>query len=597
MPVMTKASVFKNEAVPEKGKIMIRYILRYWYFGLLASLFMVFEVLVDLYQPRMMAKIVDEGILGLGNGGVPSSDIIISTGIWMLAMVLAGCLCGILSGVFTNLFSQNYSNDVRKLCFRKILGFSFSQNDRFSVGSLITRTTGDITQMQNMWSQIIRGSVRCGMFFVAGSAALLSLSTDFGMVILVALPLILLEVIVVFWKTGPLFTRLQQSIDTMNTKVQESVKGLRVVKAFVQEDKESAAFAEANRRQTDIQFKVLLIIASMHPVMNIVLNLAVAAVIHLGAIRVQAGDMAPGTIMAAVTYLSQILNGMMMLVMIFQSVTRGLASEKRIREIIREEPGIKDGNLVAGDSSGRIVFHNVHFRYPDQQADVLDGIDLTVNPGETLAVIGATGSGKSSLVNLISRFYDATDGYVEVDGHDVREYTVEALRSKMAVVLQKAELFRGTVLDNIAMGNPHASREEIISAARTAQADDFIMRQPDGYDTAVVQGGQSLSGGQRQRIAIARALVKKAEILILDDSTSALDFKTESQLMNALDRDYEGVTKIIVALRIATVKNADRIAVLENGRITACDTHENLLKSCPAYIDIYTSQLKSEEQP
>ena len=218
---------------------MIRYILRYWYFGLLASLFMVFEVLVDLYQPRMMARIVDEGILGLGSGGVPQQDIIISTGIWMLVIVLAGCLCGILSGVFTNLFSQNYSNDVRKLCFKKILGFSFTQNDRFSVGSLITRTTGDITQVQNMWAQIIRGSVRCGMFFVAGSIALVSLTSDFGMVILVALPLILLEVILVFWKTGPLFDRLQQSIDVMNTRVQESVKGLRVVKAYVQEEKES----------------------------------------------------------------------------------------------------------------------------------------------------------------------------------------------------------------------------------------------------------------------------------------------------------------------------------------------------------------------
>lgn len=580
----------------DRGWCMIKYILKYWYFAVLASLFMVFEVLVDLYQPRMMARIVDEGILGLGSGGVPQQDIIISTGIWMLVIVLAGCLCGILSGVFTNLFSQNYSNDVRKLCFKKILGFSFTQNDRFSVGSLITRTTGDITQVQNMWAQIIRGSVRCGMFFVAGSIALVSLTSDFGMVILVALPLILLEVILVFWKTGPLFDRLQQSIDVMNTRVQESVKGLRVVKAYVQEEKESREFSEANRRQTDIQFRVLLIIASMHPVMNIILNLAVAAVIHLGAVRVQAGEMAPGNIMAAVTYLSQILNGMMMLVMIFQSITRGLASEKRIREVIRETPAVKDGNLVAGDSSGRIVFHNVRFRYPEQQADVLSDISLTVNPGETLAVIGATGSGKSSLINLIPRFYDATDGYVEVDGKDVREYTLESLRSRVSVVLQKSELFGGTIRENIAMGSPDAGNENIARAVRTAQAEDFILRQPKGYDTPVVQGGMSLSGGQRQRIAIARALVRKSEILILDDSTSALDFKTESKLMDALKKDYAGVTKIIVALRIASIRNADRIAVLENGRIIACDTHENLMRSCPSYIDIYTSQLKNEEE-
>ena len=556
---------------------------------------MVLEVYVDLLQPRLMARIVDEGILGLNNGGVSDLHIVTGVGLKMLLIVLCGGLCGILSGVCTNLCSQNFGNDVRKSAFRKIMSFSFSQTDRFSVGSLITRTTGDVTQVQNMVSQMIRGCVRCAMFFVAGSIALISLAADFGTVIVIALPLILLEIAFVLWKTNPLFRLLQSRLDRMNTVIQENVAGARVVKAFIQEDREIRRFAQSNDELVDTQFRVLILMSYMRPVMNIVLNLATVAIIYIGSLRVQAGAAAPGTVMAAVTYLSQILNGMMMLAMIFQTVTRGLTSSQRLREILTTESPIQDGTGAAVSAGGSVTFKNVCFSYADHGADVLHNINLSVRAGETLAVIGETGCGKSTLVNLIPRFYDAGSGTVEVDGTDVRDYPLSVLRDKIAVVLQKSELFSTTIKENIRIGNPDATDAEIRKAAATAQADGFISEQPQQYDTPVAESGMSLSGGQRQRIAISRALVKKAEILILDDSTSALDFRTEAALQKALREEFRDMTKIIIAQRISSVRNADRIAVMENGTVAACDTHDNLMQTCKIYQDIYTSQLRKED--
>ena len=576
-------------------RLILRHLKKYWHFALLASVFMVLEVYVDLRQPRLMAEIVDQGILGLSNGGVSDIGIVTSTGIRMILVVIFGGLCGILSGVCTNLCSQNFGNDVRKSAFRRIMHFSFSQTDDFSVGSLITRTTSDVTQVQNMVAQLIRGCVRCAMFFIAGSIALVSLAADFGTVILIAMPILLLEVAFVLWRTNPLFRLLQSRLDRMNTVIQENVAGARVVKAFVQEKRESERFAKSNDDLVDTQFRVLILMSYMRPVMNIILNLATIAVIRIGGMRVEDGSIAPGTVMAAITYLSQILNGMMMLAMIFQTVTRGITSSRRLREILEAEPPIQDGNQTAeGSKTGSITFKNVSFSYPDNDASVLRNIDLTVSPGETLAIIGETGCGKSSLINLIPRFYDATSGTVEVDGVDVKNYKLHDLREKISVVLQKSELFTSTIRENIRIGNPEATDAEIEAAAIAAQADDFIRQQPDGYDTPVAESGMSLSGGQRQRIAITRALVKHAEILILDDSTSALDFRTEAALQSALREQYRDVTKIIIAQRISTVQHADRIAVLENGCIAACDTHENLMKTCKIYQDIYASQVKKE---
>lgn len=573
--------------------MVLKYLKKYWLFAVLASIFMVLEVYVDLYQPRMMAEIVDEGILGLSNDGVANMSIVTKTGIAMILVVIGGGICGILSGMFANLCSQNFGNDIRKDAFSRIMHFSFSQTDDFSVGSLITRTTSDVTQVQNMVAQMIRGCVRCGMFFVAGSIALVTLATDFGTVIAVALPLILIEIIFVVCKTTPLFDKLQRRLDRMNTVIQENVSSARVVKAFVQEERESARFAKSNADLVDTQFRVLILMSYMRPVMNIVLNLATVAIIRIGALRVQDGAIQPGTVMAAVTYLSQILNGMMMLAMIFQTVTRGLTSSKRLREILDAEPPIQDGKGAETTGTvGTVELQNVSFRYPEQSADTLRNISLRVGRGETLAIIGETGCGKSSLVNLIPRFYDATEGTVLVDGVDVRDYALSDLRGKIAFVLQKSELFSTTIRENIALGCPDADDAAIKRAAEAAQADGFISEQPEGYDTRVTESGMSLSGGQRQRIAISRALVKPAEILILDDSTSALDFKTEAALQSALRRDYADVTKIIIAQRISSVQHADRIAVLENGAVAACDTHDNLLKTCAVYQEIYRSQME-----
>ena len=581
---------------------------------MLASLFMVAEVYVDLYQPRMMEVIVDRGILGVGNNGVSDLWLILSTGIRMLLVVLAGGVCGLLSAVCTNVAGQGCGNNLRKACFSRIMHFSFEQTDDFSTGSLITRITNDVTQVQQLIMQLIRGLVRCLMFFFGGTWALLRLDLSFGVIVACAFPLILIDIIFVVWRTNPLFTVLQESLDRLNSIIQENVTGIRVVKAFIQEKSEAGRFSEANRQLVDTQFNVQMMLSFLRPVMNIVLNIAVVGIIYVGAVQVRDGDLAPGTVMAAITYISQILNGMMMLAMIFQTLSRGTASANRLQEVILAESAIhrealseisagssapaEAADAVSGASGkaerGSVRFEDVSFVYTDNGKEVLRNINLDIAPGETLAIIGSTGCGKTSLVSLIPRFYDAAEGRVLVDGMDVRAYEPSELREKVTVCLQKSELFSTTIRENIALGKPDASETEIRRAAEAAQADDFILQQPQGYDTPVAERGMSLSGGQRQRIAIARALLKKGEILIFDDSTSALDLKTEAKLYAALRRDYADVTKIIIAQRVASVRNADRIVVLDGGTISACGTHEELLKSSAVYRDIVASQLKED---
>ena len=578
-------------------KVMLRFLKKYWYFAFLASLFMVGEVVVDLFQPKMMQKIVDEGILGIGNGGNSDVHLVVVTGIKMILVVLAGCLSGVLSAVFTNIAGQNFGNDIRKYCFRRIMHFSFEQTDDFTTGSLVTRITNDVTQLQQLVMQIVRGFVRCLMFFIGGTIALLSLNLSFGVVIACAFPLIILHIIFVVWKTNPLFLLLQKMLDKMNTIMQENVAGNRVVKAFVQEEREKKRFGKASKDLVDTQFKVQIMLSFLRPVMNIVLNAAVVGIIYIGSIQVKSGDIAPGAVMAAITYISQILNGMMMLAMIFQTLSRGIVSAKRLEEIVVSEPVIKDGERSPEQKAGgTISFRNVSFTYPDNGVKVLNDINLDIQKGETVAVIGATGSGKTSLVNLIPRFYDVTEGEILVDGVNVRDYRLNDLRNRITVCLQKSELFSTTIRDNIAIGRRDATEEEIKKAAAAAQADEFIVRQKDGYDTKVAEGGMSLSGGQKQRIAISRALLRKSEILIFDDSTSALDLKTEAKLYEALNENYKDVTKIIIAQRIASIKNADRIVVLDGGSIAAVGTHEELLKENDVYKDIYESQLKSQDE-
>ncbi len=574
---------------------MLKYLKKYWPLAIGAACFMVLEVCADLFQPRMMEQIVNQGILGLGNHNQPNLALVTALGVRMILVVIGGGLSGIMCGVLTNICGQNYGNEVRKACFDRIIHLSFQQTEAFSAGSLITRITSDVTQVQNLLMQMTRGMVRCLMFLIGGSIALLSLDLSFSRIIAIAVPLILIEIAYIVWRTSPLFSVLQSRLDRMNSVIRENIAGVRVVKAFVQEKRELKRFEDTSSALVETQLEVLIRLAWLRPFMNIILNLATVAVLLLGAGRVKAGLMAPGTIMAAITYLSQILNGMMMLAMLFQTLSRGFASAGRLKEVLAAEPAIQDGTGTPPEPAGAIAFEHVSFHYPDNDAPVLTDISFTAEPGEFLAIIGSTGSGKSSLVQLIPRFYDTVEGRVTVDGMDVRDYPLAELRNRISYVLQKSELFSSTIKENIAIGQPDATPEAIRSAARIAQADSFIMAQPEQYDTAVAERGMSLSGGQRQRIAIARALLKPASILIFDDATSALDVKTEAAFRDALKEARPGVTKLMIAQRISSVMHADRIIVIDEGKVAGIGTHEALMQSCAVYQDIFNSQLKGGE--
>lgn len=573
---------------------MLKYLKKYWLFTILAPLFMIGEVSMDLIQPELMSHIIDDGVLGINSGGVGNLDIILGTGIRMVLLVAAGGVCGVMSGVFANLSAQQFGNDVRKDTFKRIMSFSFEQTDKFSTGSLITRVTNDITQLQNFVMQCMRGFVRTSMLFIGGIVCMIGLNIQFGLVIACALPFIVICVIYFIAKSNPKFTILQKKLDKLNNIMQENVSGSRVVKAYVKEDYETERFNKANDELVGTQLDVLLLLSYMTPVMNIILNLSVVAVIKVGGIQVMDGSATPGNVMAAITYCSQVLNAVMRMTMIFQTASRGVASQKRIMEILNCEPAIKDG-AYDGETivKGKVEFRNVSFAYPGNEgASVIEDFNLVISPGETIGILGATGCGKTSLISLIPRFYDVTKGAVLVDDVDVRDYKLEVLRDKIAVSLQKSEIFTASIADNIAWGLPDATPDNIAAAADTAQAAQFINNRKDGMQTIVSQGGHSLSGGQRQRVAIARAVIKPAEILIFDDATSALDLKTEAELYSNLGKNKKDITKIIIAQRIASVKNADRIVVMDNGKLADVGSHEQLMITSSIYKDIYDSQLK-----
>lgn len=573
---------------------MLKYLKKYWLFTMLAPLFMIGEVSMDLIQPELMSHIIDDGVLGINSGGVGNLDIILGTGIRMVLLVAAGGVCGVMSGVFANLSAQQFGNDVRKDTFKRIMSFSFEQTDKFSTGSLITRVMNDITQLQNFVMQCMRGFVRTSMLFIGGIVCMIGLNIQFGLVIACALPFIVICVIYFIAKSNPKFTILQKKLDKLNNIMQENVSGSRVVKAYVKEDYETERFNKANDELVGTQLDVLLLLSYMTPVMNIILNLSVVAVIKVGGIQVMDGSATPGNVMAAITYCSQVLNAVMRMTMIFQTASRGVASQKRIMEILNCEPAIKDG-AYDGETivKGKVEFRNVSFAYPGNEgASVIEDFNLVISPGETIGILGATGCGKTSLISLIPRFYDVTKGAVLVDDVDVRDYKLEVLRDKIAVSLQKSEIFTASIADNIAWGLPDATPDNIAAAADTAQAAQFINNRKDGMQTIVSQGGHSLSGGQRQRVAIARAVIKPAEILIFDDATSALDLKTEAELYSNLGKNKKDITKIIIAQRIASVKNADRIVVMDNGKLADVGSHEQLMITSSIYKDIYDSQLK-----
>ena len=571
---------------------MWQYIKRYAHFAIIAALFMGGEVLMDLIQPGLMRRIVDDGVLGLNNNGVGNMELIWHLGVQMIGMVLIGCCFGSLNNVFVNMASQNMGNDLRKDTFRKIMTFSFPQIESFGAGSLITRITNDVTQVERLIAQFVRGMVRTVLMTIGSLYFMYTLSPDFAFIVLCALPFIIGTMAFCLRKVNPLFALQQEKLDVVNDVLQEDISAIRIIKACVRETYEKLRFGKANGDLIKTQLKVLLTLAFMGPVVNMLMNLTIAAILWYGARDVLEGTASPGSIMAAITYTTQLLMGIMMLMMLFQNISRGFISWKRLAAVLHLQPEIQDGRYAeSAAGNGLIEFRDVSFAYPGSNKNVLEHINLTIKPGETVAIMGSTGSGKTTLINLIPRFYDVTEGSVCIDGVDVRDYKVSSLRSKVAVALQKSELFSTSIKENIAWGNPDAADEKIENAARIAQAHEFIAPLEHGYDTVVAERGMSLSGGQKQRVALARAVLKKSPIMIFDDATSALDLKTEANFYNELAKTSPNSTKIIVAQRIASVRRANRILILENGEIVAEGTHKELLKSCAIYQDIYQSQV------
>ena len=549
---------------------------------------MIGEVLIDLQQPKLMSTIVNEGVLG---GDI---SVILYTGIRMLILVAIGGIMGSLCAYTASIASQGFGNDLRVETFGHVMKLSLEQTDSFTTGSLVTRLTNDITTVQELVQMILRMFVRAPIHLLGGLYMCLSLNIKFGYVMLLSLPLQALAVFFLVGKANPLFTKVQSKIDRVNSVVQENVSGARVIKAYTQEEYEIDRFDRANQDFKTTNLKVLELTSTIMPILMIIMNLSVIAIIYLGGWQVQAQEMNVGDVMAATQYVTQALMSVMMVSMIFQQIARGRACANRVREVLASDPVVKSGTVTEGTECGTVEFRNVCFQYPDSSGEyVLNNINLSVKRGETLAIVGATGSGKSTLVSMIPRFYDTVSGEVLVDGVNVREWDHTALRQRISFVLQKSELFSGTVRENICWGKDDATDEEIARAASIAQATEFIHSIPGGYDGMIAAKGTSLSGGQKQRMAIARAVVRRPEIIIFDDSTSALDLGTEAKLQAALREHLADTTVIMIAQRIASVMHADRIAVIENGVITACDSHENLMQTSVTYRDIYASQMKN----
>lgn len=566
---------------------LIKYIKPYIFFALLAPLSMIGEVMVDLMQPKLMSKIVDDGVLG-GN-----MELIVRTGVTMLILIIIGGMCGVASSAFSGCASQGFSRDLRNDVYSKVMSLSFQQTDKFTTGSLVTRLTADITAVQQLVDFSLRMFVRNVIMFTGGIIMMLSLNVSFGKIIAVALPVQVIIVLLIIRKANPLYSIVAGKLDTVNSVMQENVTGARVVKAYVREEYEAGRFNDANVSLMESNLKVQKLVAILQPLLMVVMNVSVIVVILIGGYQVQAQEMKVGEVMAAITYLTQILHGIMMLSMMFQTVSRASASARRINEVLETEPVIRDGKEnYACTEKGTVSLRNVSFSYADASGrPVLSGIDLDIKAGENIAILGATGSGKSSLVNLIPRFYDPTEGEVFVDGVNVRNFKLDDLRERIGIVLQKSELFSGTVADNIKWGDFEASDEAVRKAADIAQASEFVLTMPEGFDNPIAEKGASLSGGQKQRLSVARAVLKQPEILIFDDSTSALDLGTEAKLRNGLRESLKGTTVITIAQRIASVKDCDRIAVLDHGKLVGCDSHDNLMKTCEVYQDIYNSQL------
>ena len=591
---------------------LFKYLRPYWHYAILSPILMILEVTADLCLPYLMSFIVNYGIIGedissnalaawimntLFPSGFESMHVIVTFGILMLLVTLVGGFFGTFCAYTSARAAQGFGYDLRRDAYRRVMSLSIEQTDRFTTGSLVTRMTNDVSMVVEFVEMITRHFVRAPMFFVGGTVMLLLLNVNFGVILLCALPILALTIFLVLRRAIPMYSEIQKKLDKVNSVVQENVSGARVVKAYVSEERENERFSEANRELCAVNYRVLTLMAIITPVLHVVQNGAVIALISLGAISLDGlGGMSTGTIMAGVTYVTQVVGSIMMATMMFQSVSRAMASAKRIREVLNTEPVIQGGKARPEANDVAVAWRNVSFRYPGTVGNpVLKDVNLEVKRGETLAIIGATGCGKTTLVSMIPRFYDATEGVVEVNGVPIGEQDLNALRGRIGYVLQKSELFSDTVRNNVRWGDPDATDEQVVRAATVAQADGFITGFRNGYDTFIAEKGASLSGGQKQRISIARALCRKPELLILDDATSALDLATEARLREALREEFKDTTVIIIAQRIASVRHADRIAVIENGTISACAPHDELMRTSETYRDIYASQMRQTD--
>lgn len=570
-------------------KTLISQIKEYKRDTILTPIFTALEVFMEVLIPFVIALLIDKGIEA-GN----MQNVLLYGGM-MLVMAMFSLLFGILAGKYAASASSGFAYNLRNSMYETIQTFSFSNIDKFSTAGLITRMTTDVTNVQNAFQMIIRIAVRAPLMLICSVVMCCVISIELSSIFLVAVVFLGVALAMITVKTYKIFDEVFKKYDDVNASVQENIAGIRVVKSFVRENYENQKFKKAadNLYRMFVKAESLLILNT--PVMMLAVYGCMLALSWFGAQFVVAGDLTTGNLTSLFTYVMSVLMSLMMLSMIFVMTTMSMASGKRIAEILEEKPDITNPQSPRMEvPNGGIAFEHVSFGYHASEGSyVLNDLQFQIQPGETIGIIGGTGSGKSSLVNLISRLYDVSEGSVRVGGHDVREYDLEILRNEVAVVLQKNVLFRGTVLDNLRWGNETATEEQCREACRLACADEFIQSMPDGYHTWVEQGGANFSGGQKQRLCIARALLKSPKVLILDDSTSAVDTATDSRIRKAMAETIPGTTKIIIAQRIASVAHADRIMVLENGRINGFDTHEALLENNAVYREIYEIQTKS----
>ena len=573
-------------------KRWMQYIKPYWVYFTVGPLMMIIEVLGEIFMPKFMAQIINNGVANQNVG------YIIGMGVLMLVTSLLMMLGGVGGAYFGAKASINFGADVRKDVYAKVQTFSFSNIDKFSTASLVTRLTNDITQVQNFVNMLLRMCLRAPGMLIGALIMALQINARLALILAVVMPIMTVTMVFVL-KTGfPRFGIMQKKVDGMNTTVQENLTNVRVVKSFVREDYENEQFQGANRNLKEAALRAIGVMIFIMPLMMFFMNFTSLAVVWFGGKQVMAGDMLIGDLTAFITYITQILSSLMMLSMIFMNASRALASSKRIGEVLDEKVDLNDLNARCPEkqvTEGLIEFKNVNFRYyKNNHEKVLDNINLTIEPGKMVGIIGSTGCGKTTLVSMIPRLYDVDEGQVLVDGVDVRDYSLKNLRNGVGMVLQKNILFSGTIKDNLKWGDENATDEEIRAAAESAQADGFVSSFTDGYDMKLDQGGVNVSGGQKQRLCIARALLKKPKILILDDSTSAVDTATETKIRMAFNNELKNSTKIVIAQRITSVKDADMIIVVNEGQVTGVGTHEELLKNNQEYQEIYYSQMDKE---